>query len=60
MPARSDEPLIQLGTRIPKELQRRLRVHCIESETTVMGFTVAAIREQLERKGARRRGGSSA
>jgi len=59
MPTRSDEPSIQLGARIPKELQRRLRVHCIESETTVMDFTVAAIREQLERKGARRRGGSA-
>jgi hypothetical protein len=60
MPARSDEPLSQLGTGIPKELQRRLRVHCIESETTVRAFTIAAIREQFERKGARRRAGSSA
>ena len=60
MRVRSDAPLIQLSSRIPRELQRRLRVHCIESETTIMDFTVAAIREQLERKGGRRRGGSSA
>ena len=60
MPARSDEPLIQLATRIPKGLGRRLKLHCVESETTVMAFTSAAIRELLDRKGARRRGGSSA
>jgi hypothetical protein len=60
MPALSDEPWIHLGVRVPRELRRRLRLHCVESGTTVMDFTIAAIREQLERKGARRRGGSSA
>jgi len=57
MPARSDGPLIQLSTRIPKELQRRLTLHCVESGTTITDFTIAAIGELLDRKGARRRGG---
>ena len=52
--------MIQLATRIPKGLRRRLKLHCVESEATVMAFTSAAIRELLDRKGARRRGGSSA
>ena len=59
MPARSDERLIPLSTRIPKELRRRLKLHCVGTETQIMDFTIAAIREQLDRKGARRRGASS-
>ena len=59
MRVRSDVPLIPLATRMPKELHRRMKVHCLESETTIMAFTNTAIRERLERKGARRRGASS-
>jgi hypothetical protein len=52
--------LIQLSTRIPKEHRRRLKLHCVGTETQIMDFTIAAIREQLDRKCAGRRGGSSA
>ena len=60
MPARSDEPLAHLVTRIPKDLRRRLKVHCVEAGIQLQDFVTAAIREQLEGNGARRRGGSSA
>ena len=56
----------QLATRIPKELHRRLKLHCVESDIALMDFVVAAIREKLGAKptsarsaaksGTRRRG----
>ncbi len=45
-----DEALTQLATRIPKELHRRLKMHCVGTDTTVMDFVVQAIREKLGRK----------
>ena len=44
---REEEPWSQLATRIPKELHRRLKLHCVESGTSVMDFVVAALREKL-------------
>ena len=52
MPARSDERSIQLSTRIPKELRRRLKLHCVGTETQIMGLTIAAIRRWLLQVGA--------
>ena len=44
---RDEEPWTQLATRIPKDLHRKLKLHCVESDTSVMDFVVAAVREKL-------------
>jgi hypothetical protein len=41
------EAWTQLATRIPKETHRRLKLHCVVHDSTVMDFIVAAIEEQL-------------
>jgi predicted HicB family RNase H-like nuclease len=46
----------QLATRIPKELQRRLKLHCVEQEVAVMQFVVEAIEEKLGRRTRPRKG----
>jgi predicted HicB family RNase H-like nuclease len=46
MPKR-DEAWTQLATRVPKELHRRLRLHSVTNDTSVMDFVVAAIAEKL-------------
>jgi len=56
----ADEALVQLATRIPKALHRDLKLHCVESEESVMAFVVSAIREKLDKAGGRRRAGRSA
>jgi len=38
---------VQLATRVPKELQRRLRLHCVTAEISVMEFVTRAIQEKL-------------
>jgi len=48
--AKTDEPIAQLATRIPKELHRRLKLHCVTLEIAVMEFVVEAIEEKLGRK----------
>ncbi len=40
----------QLATRIPKELHRRLKLHCVTHDVSVMAFVVEAIEERLGRK----------
>lgn len=40
----------QLATRIPKELHRRLKLYCVESDVSVMDFVTEAIREKMGRK----------
>lgn len=52
---RQDEPWVQLATRIPKELHRRVRLHCVKQDISVMAFVVAALQEKLGRDDARRR-----
>ena len=54
MVEREDEHWVQLATRIPKELRRRLKLHCVERGTSVMDFVVSALREKLTE--TRRRG----
>ena len=56
MATRDDEPQVQLATRIPKDLHHRLRLHCVETETSQMDFVVRALRERLDRLGTRTRG----
>ncbi len=47
---------VQLATRIPKQLHRDLKLHCVKSDMSVMSFVVAALQEKLQRdaKGRRR------
>ncbi len=56
MPTRRDteEPWVQLATRIPKTLHRRMKLHCVQSEVSLMDFVVDALREGLERKPGRK------
>ena len=42
-----DEPWTQLATRIPKALHRKLRLHCLIVETSIMDFVTMALREKL-------------
>jgi predicted HicB family RNase H-like nuclease len=44
------EAWTQLATRIPKELHRRLKLHCVTNEIMVQHFVVEAIEEKLGRK----------
>jgi len=44
------EPWVQLATRIPKPLHRELKLHCVQAETSVMDFVVAAVKEKLARQ----------
>jgi hypothetical protein len=48
-----DEPSVQLATRIPKALHRKLRLHCVTTETSLMDFVTAALREKLTGSSAR-------
>ncbi len=40
----------QLATRIPKELHRSLKLHCVTHEIAVQDFVTQAIEEKLGRK----------
>jgi predicted HicB family RNase H-like nuclease len=65
MAEREDVIWMQLATRIPKSLHQRLRVHCVEEETSLMAFVAQAIRERLAQPSraasrARRRAGVAA
>ncbi len=51
----ADDVWVQLATRIPKELHRRLKLHCVQSDTSVMDFVVSALDEKLARSGGRKR-----
>jgi len=48
--AKTDEPIAQLATRIPKELHRRLKLYCVTHDIALMHFVVEAIEEKLGRK----------
>jgi predicted HicB family RNase H-like nuclease len=54
--AKAEEAWTQLATRIPKELHRRLKLHCVTNDTSVMEFVVEALKEQLGRKAKARKG----
>jgi len=41
---------VQLATRIPKDLHRQMKLHCVRTDESVMGFVVKAVSEQLERE----------
>jgi len=50
---------IQLATRIPKELHRQLKLHCVETDTSLMEFVVSSIEEKLAKATGRKRAGST-
>jgi predicted HicB family RNase H-like nuclease len=50
-----DEACTQLATRIPKELHRRLKLHSVTADVTVMEFVIQAIEEALGRKAKKRK-----
>lgn len=52
---RKGETWSKLATRIPKDLHRRLRLHCVTEGVTMMEFVIRAIEERLARE--RKRGG---
>ncbi len=53
--SRDTEPWVQLATRIPKTLHRRVKLHCVLSDISLMDFVVVAIQERLEREAGRKR-----
>ena len=57
--AQSEEAWVQLATRIPKDLHRHLKLHCVKAETSLMEFVVSALKERLAgvqgRNGRRKR-----
>ena len=48
--AKAEEVLTQLATRIPKDLHRRLKLHCVTHEIAVQDFVTQAIEEKLGKK----------
>ena len=55
MPKEEDQVWVQLATRIPKELHRRLKLHCVTTDTSVMDFVVQSLEEKLGKAGGRKR-----
>jgi len=53
MPKASNEIWVQLATRIPKNLHRELKLHCVGSDISVMEFVVTALKDHLGRESAR-------
>jgi predicted HicB family RNase H-like nuclease len=49
MARREEHVWVQLSTRIPKELHRELRLHCVYAETSLMDFVSKALQEHLVR-----------
>jgi predicted HicB family RNase H-like nuclease len=54
--AKLEEAWTQLATRVPKELHRRLKLHCVTNEIALMHFVTQAIEEKLGRKARPKKG----
>ena len=48
--AKAEEPVAGLSTRIPKDLHRRLRLHCVTHEIAVQDFVTQAVEEKLGKR----------
>jgi hypothetical protein len=48
---RPDEGYVQLATRLPESVLRRVKVWCVQNDTTMQQFTADALRERLLRAG---------
>ncbi|MCW5892464.1 MAG: hypothetical protein KIT14_18250 [bacterium] len=53
--ASDNEVWVQLATRIPKQLHRELKLHCVKSDISVMEFVVRALEEKLSRDTSRKK-----
>ena len=49
------EVVVQLATRIPKTLQRRLKLYAVESNVSISDFVSEAIEAHLDNQGAAKR-----
>ena len=49
MATMNEDVWVQLATRIPKDLHRALKLHCVKSDVSVMEFVVKAIEDKLGR-----------
>ncbi len=49
-----DEPMVQIGARVPASLLMKVKTHCVEHERSVMDFVADAVREKLRRASIRR------
>ena len=47
--ASEDEVWVQLATRIPKQLHRELKLHCVKADVSLMEFVVSALEDKLQR-----------
>ncbi len=54
--ANESEVWVQLATRIPKNLHRELKLHCVKTDVSVMDFVVKALEEKLGREAGSGRG----
>jgi hypothetical protein len=48
--ANEGEVWVQLATRIPKQLHRELKLHCVKADVSVMDFVVSALQDKLQRE----------
>ena len=55
MATKAPEPIMQLATRVPSSLFRRVKVFCVENETAMQSFVADALRESLRRQRAVRK-----
>ena len=51
MASSEDEVWVQLATRIPKQLHRELKLHCVKADVSLMDFVVGALEDKLAREG---------
>jgi hypothetical protein len=56
---REAEATVMVSTRIPKELHRRMRLHCVTRETKMMDFVTAAIDEALRKSRRQKKHGGA-
>ena len=52
----TQETSVQLATRVPKNLHRALKLHCVRAGLSVMEFLVQALEEKLAREERQTRG----
>jgi len=45
---------VQLATRVPRDLHRRVKAHCIRADISMMAFVVRALEERLAREAGRK------
>jgi hypothetical protein len=46
--AQPEEHVVQLATRVPVKLLRRLKLHCVTHGQTMQRFVAAALQEKLK------------